>query len=422
MSDSSAPDTRNRRLVIEVNQPISLRVAPAERPRLRIRTAREFPGIPQAYLDVARRLASPLLSGPPLCDELVAFVQHLLTEEEAAVMRHLSPMRGRGATSIARAEHRSVDEVEPILRRLALDKRCIAATGSDNARRYQLMPVIPGIFEMVLIGVEPAAFNDWHRRFIELFEALYNGGYIADYRGSRSPAVRFLPLAAAHGLRPSAVPASHFGEVADRFKTFAVGQCQCRMTMNTLGHGCGRPLGNCTIMGTWAESAIRDGWARQVSREEILAIKAEAEAAGLVSWVLNVKSGSGQASCSCCGCCCHAMRMVSEFNAPGWFAPPRLRPSFDEAACTSCGRCTRQCPMNALTVQPRAKRLTYLRQRCIGCGLCSLACPKKAIEMRLADHSIAPYTDMSNMFLNSLPDKLRIAWRVWRKRAKETPG
>ncbi len=175
-------------------------------------------------------------------------------------------------------------------------------------------------------------------------------------------------------------------------------------------------------MGTWAENAIRDGWARQVSRNEILAIKAEAEAAGLVSWVLNVKSGAGQASCSCCGCCCHAMRMVSEFNAPGWFAPPRLRPHFDEAACTSCGRCARQCPMNALAVQPRVKKLTYLRHRCIGCGLCSLACPKKAIEMRPANHSIEPYTDMSNMFLNSLPDKLRIAWRVWRKRAKETPG
>ena len=422
MSDPSAPDTRDRRLVIEVNQPISMRVAPAERPRLRIRTAREFPGIPRAYLDVARRLASPLLNGPPLCDELIAFVQHLLTEEEAAVMRHLWPMRGRPANAIARAEHRTVDEVGPILQRLAVDKRCIAATGSDNARRYQLMPVVPGIFEMVLIGVEPATLNDWHHRFIELFEALYNSGYLADYREPRHPAIRVLPLAAVHRARPGALPAGHFGEVADRFKTFAVGQCQCRMTMNTLGHGCGRPLGNCTIMGTWAENAIRAGWARQVSRDEVLAIKAEAEATGLVSWVLNVKSGSGQASCSCCGCCCHAMRMVSEFNAPGWFAPPQLRPSFDDTICTSCGRCARQCPMNARIVQSRAKKLAYLRERCIGCGLCSLTCPKKAIEMRPADYHIASYADLSSMFLNALPDKLRIALKVWRKRAKETPG
>jgi len=420
MSDPSTSDTRDRRLIIEVNQPIGMRLALAERPRLRIRTAREFPGVSRAYLEVARKLASPLLNGPPFCDELIAFVQHLLTEEEAAVMRHLGPMRGRRAGAVARAEHRPVDEVEPILQRLALDKRCIAATGSNNARRYQLMPLIPGIFEMVLIGVEPAAFNDWHRRFIELFEALYSSGYIADYRGSRSPAVRFLPLAAAQGLRPGALSAGHFAEVADRFRTFAVGQCQCRMTMNTLGHGCGRPLGNCTIMGTWAESAIRGGWARQVSRDEVLAIKAEAEAAGLVSWVLNVKSAAGQASCSCCGCCCHAMRMVSEFSVPGWFAPPRLRPSFDEAACTSCGQCVRQCPMTALAIQPRAGKVTYLRPRCIGCGLCSLACPKKAIEMRPADHHTAPYPNMPTMFLNSLPDKLRIAWKVWRNRATHT--
>jgi Pyruvate/2-oxoacid:ferredoxin oxidoreductase delta subunit len=422
MSDPSTLDTRNRRLVIEVNQPISMRLPPAERPRLRIRSSREFMGVPRAYLDVARKLASPLINGPPLCDELVAFVQHLLTEEEAAVMRHLRPMLGRRASAVARVEHRTVDEVEPILRRLALEKRCIASTGKDNARRYQLMPVIPGIFEMVLFGVEPAAFNDWHRRFIELFEALFSSGYVRDYREDRHPAVRFLPLTAVQVARPGAVPAGHFGEVADRFKTFAVGQCQCRMSMNTLGHGCGRPLGNCTIMGTWAEGAIRGGWARQVSRDEILAIKGEAEAAGLVSWVLNVKSGSGQCSCSCCGCCCHAMRMVSEFSVPGWFAPPRLRPCFDEAACTFCGRCTRQCPMVALAVEPRAKKLTYSRHRCIGCGLCSLACPRKAIEMRPADHHVAPFADVSSMFLNSLPDKLRIAWKVWRNRAKQTPA
>lgn len=421
MSDPSAPHARDRRLVIEVNQPLGLHPATAERPRLRIRGAREFPGVPRAYLDIARKLASPILNGPPFCDELVAFVRHLLTEEEAAVMRHLWPMRGRPADAVARAEHRAVEEVEPILRRLAVGKRCIAANGPDNAQRYQLVPVVPGIFEMVLIGVEPQAFNDWHRRFIELFEALYASGYLADYDARRQPAVRFLPLAAVLGPRPGALPASHFGEVADRYKVFAVGQCQCRMTMNTLGHGCGRPLGNCTLMGTWAEGAIGAGWARKVSRSEVLAIKGEAEASGLVSWVINVESTTGQCSCSCCGCCCHAMRLVSEFNAPGWFAPPRLRPRFDDANCTFCGRCALQCPMKALTVQTRAKTRTCLRERCIGCGLCVLACPKKAIEMHPADYIRPPFATFPSMLLNTLPDRLRSVWKIWRQRAKGPP-
>jgi Pyruvate/2-oxoacid:ferredoxin oxidoreductase delta subunit len=411
-----------RERLIQINQPIQVAAGPlpARRP-LRIRGPGEYPDTLRAYVDVAVRLSNPLLNGPPLCDELVEFVQHLLTEEEAAVMRHLWPMRGRRAEAVARAEHRPVDQIEPILRRLADVKRCIGAGGKDGARKYQLMPVIPGIFEMVLIGVTPERFNDWHRRFIELFEALYGSGYLTDYRGQQ-PGVRFLQQRAVAGMRPGAMPASHFEAVAERFKTFAVGQCQCRMAMNTLGQGCGRPLGNCTLLGTWAEKAIKGGWVRQVSRQEVLEIKREAEASGMVSWVLNVDSTDGQASCSCCGCCCHALKIVNEFNAPGWFAPPRLRPRFDEARCTGCGACARRCPMKALVMQGTGKPPAYLRERCVGCGLCTLACQKKGVHMQEVAYHRSPFANWPSMMARSLPDQLRVAWRVWRQRARGTPG
>lgn len=405
------------RRIIEVNQPITLTSGMSPQP-LRQRALREFAGVPRPYLDVARKLSSPLLSGPPLCDELIAFVQHLLTEEEAAVMRHLGGFRGRSAAAVAKAEHRPVEQIEPILNRLALEKRCIACTGPDHARRYQLMPLIPGVFEMVLIGVQPEAFTPWHQRFVELFEAVYRSGYLGDYSGPQQPSIRFVPLAEA--VQPSALPATHLEPVLERYKTFAIGQCQCRMAMNALGHGCGRTLGNCTLMGTWAEAAIHAGWARKVSGQEVRAIKAEAESQGLVSWVINVDASAGQASCSCCGCCCHAMRVISEFNTPGWIAPPRYRPAFDDTRCTFCGQCQRQCPMAALRFQPRVRTRKYLRERCIGCGLCALACPKSAVKMEPARDFRGPFSSSRSMLLRSLPDRLRIAWNVWRRRARGT--
>lgn len=63
----------------------------------------DYPQVPKVYLDAAVTLSSPLLTNPPLCDELVAFVQHLWTEEEASLVRHLHPFRGTSCAELARA-------------------------------------------------------------------------------------------------------------------------------------------------------------------------------------------------------------------------------------------------------------------------------------------------------------------------------
>ena len=128
-----------------------------------------------------------------------------------------------------------------------------------------------------------------------------------------------------------ALPSDKLAIVLDQFEAFAVGQCQCRMAMQVVGQGCGKPLGNCMAMGQWAERSVEAGVMRQVSKKEALEIKREAESHGMVNWMMNVQSTRGQWSCSCCGCCCHALRMVNEFNAPGSIAPPHFLPRLDGA-------------------------------------------------------------------------------------------
>ena len=148
MATSSTTSTARR--VIEVHEQI---IAPPEPRKKTVRPTKpsDYPHVAGVLLDVAQRLSSTLLMGPPLCDELVAFVQHLVTEEEAGAMRHLGVLRGLCSAKIARAEHRPLEQVEPILFRLAEEKRVITASGPDDDRRYRLMPIMPGIFEMVLI-------------------------------------------------------------------------------------------------------------------------------------------------------------------------------------------------------------------------------------------------------------------------------
>jgi formate hydrogenlyase subunit 6/NADH:ubiquinone oxidoreductase subunit I len=410
------PDSNPTRRVIPINPHI---VGPRE-PKLRNvrqRQAADYPSVPQVYRDAARKLSSPLMIGPPICDELMAFVQHLFTEEEAGVVRHLRQFVGRSAAQVARAEHRPVEQVEPILRSLALRKRAITASGKGEKTRYKLMPIMPGIFEMVLIGEQPETMSPWHRRFAELFEALYETGYMLDYGSSNAGIIRYLPVGKVIEAHPMALPSDRMEIILDRYKVFAVGQCQCRMTMQVMGKGCGKPVGNCSIMGDWAAAGIERGWARQVSKQEMLAIKREAEDHGMVNWMMNVDSPKGQASCSCCGCCCHAMRGISEFSAPALSAPPHFLPRFDLARCTSCGLCARKCPMAAITVDTRTKTHQWQAARCIGCGLCVLACDKvRAISLEAVPDYKLPYKSWFALLLHTMPAKLTNAYDVWRHR------
>jgi Pyruvate/2-oxoacid:ferredoxin oxidoreductase delta subunit len=382
-----------------------------------VKLATQYSGVPTAYLEVARKLSSPLLMGPPLCDELIAFVRHVFSEEESAVVRFLGTVRGHSAEQVAKASHRPVDETQAILERLAVGKRAIGALGEGRRRRYKLMPVMPGMFEMVLIGEHPDSLTDWHRRFAELVEALFETGYLVDYQDSRTSMIRFLPLAPVSAGNPAALPSDRLDAVLDRYDTFGVGNCQCRLSEEIAGRGCGKPLEVCTAMGQWAERGIRDGWLRRVSRAAILEIKREAESHGLVTWIMNVESTKGQVSCSCCGCCCKAMRTVNEFNAPGMMAPPHFMPRFDPSACVHCGRCAANCPMGAITVDTGQRTWAHQAARCIGCGLCMLACGKRnALAMIPVPDYRLPYKSWLSMLLHEGSSVLRASWKAWRRR------
>jgi Pyruvate/2-oxoacid:ferredoxin oxidoreductase delta subunit len=349
---------------------------------------------------------------------LIALVEHMFTEEEASLVRHIKSPLGKTATEVAAAANRPVEEVRPILDRLAHEKRILLSFSTGEKKRYRLIAIVPGVFEMVLVRISLDTLTDWHRRFAELFEDLYETGYLVEYAVHPVPGVRYLPVRESIEAHPLALPSDRLEEVLDRYQVFALGLCQCRMAEDIVGRGCGRSLENCVGFGDVAEFLIRNGQMRRVEKKDVLEIKAEAEASGLATFIAEIDLGTSKsgASCSCCGCCCHGLRTISEFNMPGLIAPPHFVPKVDLGRCTFCGLCAEACSMGATLVDAKRKTHQHLAERCIGCGLCAVACDRQgAIQMEPSSEYRRPPTGLFSILWQIAPNYLRNAWSVWRK-------
>jgi electron transport complex protein RnfB len=341
------------------------------------------PGLSKAHMAVVENYASPVFLGPPVCDELVALVEHLYTEEEADIVQHIKPYRARSAKGLAKQCGRPPQEVEKILRRLAYEKCTLVTFTVGKKDLYITMPIYPGTFDILFIGAEPREMTPWHKRCAELFDDLFYTGLVLTEYVNKGPldAVRVLPIGEEIEGTQIALPSDRLEIALDRFEVFGLATCCCRQAKRLTGGTCTKEMETCVVMGGLAELFIKQGRFREISKKDVIEIKAEAESDGMVTWFKNQDGGKfGNIACSCCTCCCGIMRTISQFNVPGLVAPPHFIPQVDANKCTLCGKCVEACHVNAISLveDGENKRLIFQQTHCIGCGLCLRACPNKA--------------------------------------------
>lgn len=383
------------------------------------RSLNDYLGLPPAYRDLVKKYSNPLLAGPPVCDELVALIEHVYTAEEAEIARHIPLVGGRTARGISTAANQVPQIVKPVLERLAHQKGVIFRHGSGPRSRFHLMPVVPGMFELTMAHPSESLLTDWHKRFAELFEALFQTGYITDYTRFPTRSIRYVPVGRSIEGDSAALPADKLEELLAPYTSFSIAICQCRLTEKLVGRGCGGPMENCVSFGFVADYLVREGRAKSASLRDVLAVKREAEEEALVTFVGEMRfSGKmGGVSCSCCPCCCKGLQPATKFGASSLIRPARFLPSVDTRKCTCCGTCAEVCPMGAMRVDTAARRNDFVESKCIGCGLCAVACKTAhAISMTPRSAYRYPRRHWLPLALSEALPYVRNAWNAWRHR------
>ncbi len=353
----------------------------------------------------------------PLAPALRAILSELYTPAEAEVVAAM-PGVPSPLGAVARATGRTGPELGALLEGLCR-KGLVIDLWSErlNAYLFSPSPFVVGVFEFTMMRSGP---DDDHRRRAALFHEYWQEFMAANFGPERRVALaRTLPHEAA--LPEGSVEVLDYERASDligRARRFSVGICSCRHEKHHLGEKrCSVPLESCTALDHGADYLIRNGLAREISREEMLELVERSRALGLVMNADNVRS-RGTFICHCCSCCCNLLLGLTRFGCPSTVVTSSFVAAVDPASCDDCGRCVRACPVKAITAgadtasvdgvgvdgvgvdgagagEPRpanASRGQLSAARgagfprvdadlCLGCGVCVTRCTRHALSL-----------------------------------------
>ena len=168
----------------------------------------------------------------------------------------------------------------------------------------------------------------------------------------------------------------------------ALGDCYCRHKMLHMNQACNAPLDVCLTFGGAAQSLIKYGYAREIDASECLDVLERSYEYKLVQCGENVQNNP-TFICNCCGCCCEALLAAKKFGNLHPVETTNFIPSINHETCVKCGRCLRDCPIDAISKVKvdegkSTERFEYQvnEEVCLGCGVCVSACFNKSIMLK----------------------------------------
>ena len=291
----------------------------------------------------------------------------LFSPEEAELFMHLT-LIGEEPRVIAHLAKQPLEVVNQRLEEMEKKGLVFANHMPGKAPEYAALQFVVGFWE--------GQVNRLDRELVEAVEEYLPVAFSLDV-WRKAPQMRTIPIGESIPVRTEAMPYEQAEEIVRSQNNIAITNCICRQEMHIAGHGCAKPMETCMSFGVAAESNIRTGKGRKISREEALAILALADEAGLVLQPGNAKEPLF--ICACCGCCCGVLRNVKRHPQPASIVSSPYIASHDPAICSGCGTCVERCQMEAITLPNGTAELN--QERCIGCGLCVSTCTTGALSL-----------------------------------------
>jgi ferredoxin len=335
----------------------------------------------ELYLLLAERL-NKFPEGAPINKELIELLYKLYTESEAIVGSKFAtiPMAFSKILEVTKMHE---GQLKATLESMA-EKGLILELFKDNTVHYMLSPMVVGFFEYTFMRL-PRSMNI--KELAELFENYFKS---SDTRKQIfAPDTPLFRTFVYENVIPFAVQTEIMGferasEAIRQAGFGAVALCACRHKAEHLGRKCAvnAPMETCTLLGNIAQIAVRRGWAKEATVDEMLQVLQRTEEIGLVHICDNVLN-KPTFICHCCKCCCDILVTANKLGVRN-VNPSNFSPVYDPQNCIGCGLCMEKCPVGALTMHPSKDGCIVIRpdqHKCIGCGVCVSACPANSLEM-----------------------------------------
>ena len=269
-----------------------------------------------------------------------------------------------------------------------------------KGRKYSKAPLAIGMFEFQVDRITKELAGDFYKYEDE--------GFAEAFLDVPTKQMRIIPVNVA--IEPEFPIGSYENArsiIASSPGPFAVMNCVCRQAKEKLGESCKQTAirETCFTLESSARYMMDKGVARELDREEIIALLTRAEQAGMVLQPGNSKKPDF--ICCCCGCCCGVLTAAKKFPEPAGFVQSNFYANIDAAYCTACGECMDLCQMDALVMGDGHTEV--LESHCVGCGVCVVACATHAISLERKEKETIPPKSKKDMYVRMIRERYGVA-------------
>lgn len=364
-------------------------------------------------MDVYRKLQKHLDKMPIGFPEVkdgsdIRVLKHLFSPEQAELATYLRFGWERDLEPIDKIYERAKEKgvTESKLSKSELEKKLdemvqkgLIMVKKENGKKvYGNALLMVGMFEFQINKLTKEFLNDFHNYF--------DKGWLPEAIRVKGAQLRIIPVEKSIDPDLNVSPFDDIEILINRAKEpYAVLPCICRQAKDILDDPCKATSRRevCLAFDFAAEMFVEQGWARQISKNELRSILEKNQEEGLVLQPDN--SQKPTFLCSCCSCCCESLSRYLLMPRPADLSITNYYAEVDEDLCTGCETCVEICPMNAIKMKEGISSIKT--KRCIGCGNCVIRCPSEAIELKKKERQFIPYPTMDDLYDKAKARKTR---------------